>query len=264
MNKEIIREILSAYRPGGADAGDPRFTDALERCKNDPELSQWLDRECSHDRDVASVLQGLSVPTGAKASLLATAEVPETNVIKVFFRRAQVGAIAAALVVGIGAAFWALQPDKAIVSDSLPLLAGECPSSQLVAWIDGLQSLDYTGSTSGEVLDWLSAMEAPLPGVLPAGLDVGSVNGCKVFQREDGQPVTLICFMSRGELVHFFTWEAPAGSHPSTDVEPTWFSRATWNGASWCEGNQVYALMGRVDPEKIKSIILTRTKSTTV
>jgi hypothetical protein len=264
MNNEIVREILSAYRPGGADAGDPRFAEALERCKADPELSQWLHGERSLDQNVAGALQGMAVPPGAKASLLATADVTQNNVIKAFFRRAQFGAIAAGLVIGIGGAVWAMQTSKTTTSDSLPLLAGECPSSQLVAWIDGLQSLDYKGNTSGEVLGWLSNTGAPIPSVLPAGLDVGSVNGCKVFQRDDGQPVTLICFMSRGELVHFFTWEAPAGDHPSTDVEPTWFSRATWNGASWSEGNQVYALMGRVDPEKIKSIILTRTKNTTV
>lgn len=263
MNNEIAREILSAYRPNGADAGDPRFADALGQCKNDPGLSKWLQGERSLDQDIAAVLQGLAVPLGAKASLLATAEVTQTNVIRHFFRRAQFGAIAAGLAIGIAAAIWSLQT-KTTSSDSLPLLAGKCPSSQLVAWIDGLQSLDYSGNTSGEVVGWLANTDGPIPRVLPAGLDVGSVSGCKVFHREDGQPVTLICFMSRGELVHFFTWEAGSDGDDSSDAEPTWFSRATWNGASWREGNQVYALMGRVDPEKIKSIILTRTKNTAV
>lgn len=263
MNNEIAREILGAYRPGGADANDPRFAEALERCKVDPELSKWLHDERSFDENVAAVVQSLSVPHGFKASLLATAEVGKSNVIRHYFRRVQFGAIAAGLAIGIAAALWSLKSER-IQSDSLPLLAGGCPSSQLVAWIDGLQSLDYSGNTSGEVASWLANTDGPIPSVLPTGLEVGSVNGCKVFHRADGEPVTLICFMSHGELVHFFTWEAPADGHLSIDTEPTWFSRASWNGASWREGTQVYALMGRVDPEKIKSIIATRIRSTAV
>ena len=42
MTREQAKEILSMYRAGGADAGDPFFAEALEAANSDPTLKAWL------------------------------------------------------------------------------------------------------------------------------------------------------------------------------------------------------------------------------
>jgi len=42
MDNPTAKEILSLYRPNGADARDPLFREALDQCKRDPGLAAWL------------------------------------------------------------------------------------------------------------------------------------------------------------------------------------------------------------------------------
>jgi len=43
MDSGEAKFILSAYRPEGQDASDPRFAEALEQVRRDPILQRWFE-----------------------------------------------------------------------------------------------------------------------------------------------------------------------------------------------------------------------------
>ena len=44
MNNQEAKFILGAYRPGGRDAVDPMFSEALAQAGRDPELRAWFEK----------------------------------------------------------------------------------------------------------------------------------------------------------------------------------------------------------------------------
>jgi len=255
MNNETAREILSAYRPNGSDANDPRFAEPLQRCQHDPELNRWLDSERHFDQRVAATLQGVAIPPAARQSLIATADVEEQNVVPFYSRPWTWVAVAASLALMLGAALWRT-PEASVGIGPLPVLAAAQPAAELVSWLDGLRSLDFHAENPRTVLSWLTDEFAPVPTTLPAGLEDGMVNGCKVFLNGRGKPVSLICFMSRGQVVHFFTWDLDT-TQPAVTKGPLMFAQGRWNGAGWAEGTQGHALVGRVSPDEIEELVAT-------
>ncbi len=72
MNNQEAKLILQACRPGGQDASDPMFAEALEQVRGDPELQQWFADQCAYDARIGSKLkEAIPIPPDLKASLLA-------------------------------------------------------------------------------------------------------------------------------------------------------------------------------------------------
>ena len=66
------RFILQACRPGGGEAQDPQFREALEQASRDPELMRWLADECALDSCIAAKLRAAAKPPpGLLVQLLA-------------------------------------------------------------------------------------------------------------------------------------------------------------------------------------------------
>lgn len=53
MDNREARFVLNAYRPGGQDAGDPRFAEALEQARRDPVLERWFSESLAFDAAMA-------------------------------------------------------------------------------------------------------------------------------------------------------------------------------------------------------------------
>ena len=43
MKSKEARQLLEVYRPGGADAQDPQFQEALKQAGRDPALAGWFE-----------------------------------------------------------------------------------------------------------------------------------------------------------------------------------------------------------------------------
>ena len=72
MNNEEAKLILQAYRPGGPDASDPLFAEALEHARRDPELQKWFAEQQTLDSLIQSKLRpAVAVPRDLKTNLLA-------------------------------------------------------------------------------------------------------------------------------------------------------------------------------------------------
>src|SRR5579871_3009993 len=72
MNNQEAKLILQAYRPGGEDASDPLFAEALEQARRDPELQKWFAEQIALETHLKARLEtAIPVPRGLKSDLLA-------------------------------------------------------------------------------------------------------------------------------------------------------------------------------------------------
>jgi len=75
MNNQEAKFILAAYRPGGQDASDPLFAEALEQVRRDPELATWFEAEQHFDAAMSEKLKGEPVPPELRANILAARKI---------------------------------------------------------------------------------------------------------------------------------------------------------------------------------------------
>ncbi len=71
MNNDEAKFILAAYRPGGQDATDPLFAEALALASRDAELKGWLETQVSFDAAVSAKLREVRAPVGLRDKILA-------------------------------------------------------------------------------------------------------------------------------------------------------------------------------------------------
>jgi len=70
MKCSEAKEVLLLYRPGIADAGDPRVAEALELAARDPEMRRWFNEHRAFQKAMRAKFRQIEVPHHLKASLL--------------------------------------------------------------------------------------------------------------------------------------------------------------------------------------------------
>ena len=75
MDNREAKFVLNAYRPGGQDASDPRFADALEQARRDPVLEHWFNESIEFDTAMTGKLCAIAVPPDLRENILAGAKV---------------------------------------------------------------------------------------------------------------------------------------------------------------------------------------------
>jgi len=114
MNNQEARLILQAYRPGGEDASDPLFAEALEQARRDPELQKWFAEQNALEARLQTRLErAIPVPRGLKSDLLALRKISR---VPWWFQPMK---LAAAAVVVLLLPFGSGTPEK--VAPSLPV-----------------------------------------------------------------------------------------------------------------------------------------------
>ncbi len=74
MDKEHAKFILQSYRPDGADASNPDFTEALQFVAEDRDLALWLAQERAHDAMFAEALESVDIPDGLRDEIFSVME----------------------------------------------------------------------------------------------------------------------------------------------------------------------------------------------
>jgi len=75
MDNRQAKFILNAYRRGGQDASDPRFSEALEQARHDPILERWFSESVTFDAAVAEKLRAIEVPPDLRENIIAGVKV---------------------------------------------------------------------------------------------------------------------------------------------------------------------------------------------
>jgi hypothetical protein len=145
MNREAAKSILAAYRPGGEDADDPIFAEALRELERDPELRAWFaDKEEFDSLIMAKLADSVRAPMDLKDEILARAGRGEN---RTSFRRwlKPALAIAAATVIAIVVWHFAEPRDPTRIlafqaihyTREMPRMQFACfEASAVIKWID--------------------------------------------------------------------------------------------------------------------------------
>jgi hypothetical protein len=246
MDSREAKFVLSAYRPGGQDANDPRFSGALAQMRHDIALEQWFQNSITFDNGVTKKLHAIAVPRDLRDNILAGVKVSRP-VRSPFIK----WAIAAALF------------SIAILSS---LIWRETRPAHLTGWqshaLDVISSLVRhkskfsAQSRSGhELVAWLRANHAPVAHALPRELEKLEGLGCKTFSW-NGIPISVICFVrTDGGLIHLVMMNASA-SDRALNRKPELVQQGHWATATWREGNLIYMLALEGSQDELRSYLL--------
>ena len=265
MNNDEAKFILRAYRPGGQDAADPQFAEALLQARLDPGLSRWLAEQTALDAALAAKLQSIRVPADLKASILAGRKIVPH--LPWWQRAIQPWAAAAALAVTFGTiGFLAVHepPEPKAdfarftqeITDYLGKGYGVLPRHAHLASTD----MSYFGSTSyrmnyrspelEDIRRWLVANGGHGDFTSPGGLKKPINLGCGVMDWR-GKRITLIAFQTGRSLpqdkVHLVIINTADLPDPPALGQPQFDEREGWTTTAWSHGKLTYFLMAPGD-----------------
>lgn len=247
MNREEAKYLLSAYRVGGQDAGDPQFLEALEMLKVDPELADWFAREQALDRNVAEKFASSPVPPDLKSRLLAGRKI--VALPRWWLKPAWLATAAACAVLALILATFSHR------SFSKPRF-GEFRSYVGAVAGDKTEHLELMSQDLTAVRGWLNNRNAPDSFVIPAGLNGRPSMGCRVLDWS-GSKVSFVCFeLGNNQMVHLFVVDRKAmrGCPSSGDVQVA----ALRNGIttlSWSDDRRAYVLAGYVSEQELRKLL---------
>ena len=249
MNNQEAKLILQAYRPGGGDASDPLFAEALEQVRHDPEMQKWFADAQALDARIQSKLKpGVVVPPDLKASLLALRKI-------------------------IRPAPWWRQPRKlAAIAATLLLLTGTTfvllPGRPQPLGLFCEKMVRYSrqehGHTSFESPDitkiqkWLHDRNIDANFELPVGLQGRPAEGCRVIDW-DGHKGVMICFvLEGGEHLDFFVMDRTGLPGLPENSPPQFVSAGGLMTATWTVSGKVYCLTGEGDKKSLEKRIVNK------
>lgn len=239
MNNEEAKFRLSAYRPGGQDAGDPALDEALALAERDPALRAWFAREQAFDAAVAAKMRTLAPPPGLREAILAGARIER--------RRASwlrpVGWAAAAMIAValVVTALW----QRSNSPDRLEALARFA--------LEDLQQGRHGGH--GEAMGALQAKLANpatrLAGLLPIDFAALAGSGCRTLHFA-GRDVLEVCFERNGTELHFYVF--PRADLPER-LEPQALALGRATALAWSDQRFAYALVGNATAESLRKFL---------
>jgi hypothetical protein len=267
MNNEEAKFILRAYRPGGQDAADPQFAEALDQARRDPELSRWLAEQTALDTAIGGKLQSIPVPADLRASILAGRKIVPLKPEPWWRRSIHPAAATAALVVTFATiGFLALheppEPNADFaqftqdITDYLGKGYGVLPRHAHLATTEasyfGAMSyrMNYRSPSLDDIRQWLDQNGGHGDFVSPTGLKNPLNLGCGVMDWR-GKRITLIAFQTGRSLphdkVHLVIINSADLPDPPARGQPRFDERADWTAAAWSNGSLTYFLMAPGD-----------------
>jgi len=250
MDNQEARFILQSRRPGGADAGDPHFDEALAQANRVPELASWFACDQALDATLAARLKEVPVPAGLRERLLLEQQQAEAlSPAPAPLRRLHsLLALAAALI---------LLATVAVVLWQRPASGTDLVAfrHEMIANICGQIRLSHQSAEVAELIRWLAEQRNVSGITIPAALQSRPGIGCRTWLWK-GQPVGLICFLTDAhQAVHFFVVDRATVKDLPADLRPTFAVESGWTTATWTEGDKLYVLAGQADESTLAKLL---------
>jgi len=246
MDNREAKFILNAYRPGGQDAGDPRFAEALEQARRDPVLERWFSESIAFDATVAKKLCAIEVPVDLRENILVGAKV--SRPLRSSFVKWSVAAALVTMAI-LGSLIWR--------ETRPPHLSGwQSQALDVISLLVKSESrFNAQSHNAHELVAWLRTNDAPAPQALPRELEKRESVGCKTFSW-NGIPISVICFIrTDGGLIHLVTMNA-SGSDRTINGRPELVQQGQWATATWREGKVVYMLALEGSRDQLRTYLL--------
>lgn len=234
MDNREAKFILSAYRPGGQDADDRRFAEALGQTRDDPALGRWFRDAVVFDTHVAEKLRSLPPPSDLRESILAGIRMSDA----IPWRPRFLWAIAATLIVAAIFGMFVLHERAQTRLSDWQVRALAVVSSL----VEGKTTFDARSPNAGELIQWLHDNRAPVAVRLPRPLEALTTIGCKTFFWND-KPVSVICFMGQdGSVVHLIVTDGALDARKAIGAKPSVVQQGKWATLTWRGGDKLYML----------------------
>ncbi len=275
MNNTEAKFILRAYRPGGQDASDPQFAEALQQARLDPELARWFAEQAALDTAIGGQLQAVRVPADLKASILAGRKIVPVPVASWWRRSLHPAAAAAALAVtfatiGYLALYEPPEPRADLASftkdltDYLGKGYGVLPHHVQLASADatyfGAMSyrMNYRSPSLEDIRQWLAQHGGHGDFASPDGLKQPLSLGCGVLDWR-GKRISLIAFHTGRSLpqdkVHLVIINTTDLPDPPARGRPRFDEREEWSTAAWSDGPFTYFLLAPGDRRAVEKYL---------
>lgn len=243
MNNQEAKFILNAYRPGGRDAADPAFAEALQQAERDPVLGAWFARERTHDAAVAAKLAQVTPPAGLREAILAGARVSGAK--RAGWRQPAWLAMAAAAAIMVGAvAFWPKRAD-----------AKNDPVARL-ALVDALEGEKH-GGHGAAVQSLVADLHNPatrLSEALPVNFTQLRSTGCRTLNVE-GKSVLEVCFERNGTWFHCYIAKCDDFPQLRKSAEPMFAASGQVNAVAWADGTHHFVVAGVASREAVARLL---------
>jgi len=249
MDNLEAKFVLNAYRPGGQDAKDPRFAEALEQVRRDPVLERWFVDSIAFDTAMTEKLRAIEVPPDLRESILAGVKVSRPlRWSRPFIKWAIAAAVILTTVVG-SVIWYSGRPVRLAGWQSAAL-------DVISSLVKNESSFDAQSRNTADLLAWLRANHAPAAQKLPDNLGKLESVGCKTFSW-NGIPVSVICFTRPdGGLVHLVSANVPTSSARPPKTAPELVRQGEWATATWHEGDTTYMLALEGSRDQLRSYLL--------
>ena len=248
MDNREAKFILNAYRPGGEDANDPRFAEALAQARRDPMLEQWFRDSVAFDSAMTDKLRGITTPTDLREKILVGVKVSRPLRSRPLLKWAIAAAVLVAAIVG----------SLILRETNKPRLAGWQTQglSTITSLVHGQSSFDAQSHSANQLINWLQTNQAPVAPRLPKNLETLESLGCKTFPWNE-ELVSVICFTRPdGGLVHLVITNASTTSDRALKGKPELIQQGEWATATWREGDKIYMLALEGSRDQLRTYLL--------
>lgn len=248
MNNEEAKFLLQAYRPGGRDAQDPQFAEALEQVKNDPQLERWFRQQQALDAALGQKIQSVLVPASLKANILAGRKTIRPTAW--WTQRPMVAALAACFVLFLSLAIFVVQQ-----GDETNFQAYRSSMVQLVKNVElGQEPLKITSSDLAAIQTWIAENSLHENIALPKSLTAGSGIGCRVIDW-NGQSVALACFhLAGGQVAHLLVINRADLPDSPGEGQVYTASMDGMNTSAWSHDAKTYLLVSSASADTLQSL----------
>ena len=246
MDRREAQEILSALRPGGPEADEPQFAEALALAESDPQLKAWWQAQQEFDRKIAAKLAQVPLPSDLRENIIARRKVTQFH--PQFRQSTWLAAAALIAFLCVAGTFWQVSNygplDRADFADDV-LSELDDSSGPLLA---------MTSSDHEQVKAWLEAQHAPM-GPMPAKFEAIPSVGCQKYTIH-GHAVSLICFsLADGGVAHLFVVEKNALNDPPDENNMQFDNVKGWNIASWSDDRMTYVVATQSSMDALKQLL---------
>jgi anti-sigma factor RsiW len=245
VNNDEAKLILSAYRPGGEDANDARFAEALAQAGRDPELAAWFKEQRRFDSAISDALEAVPPPGDLRAKILAGGRVSRSQV---WSTPRRILALAAGIVLLAAlAGIW--------FNRSAGLDRWQRDALAIIPMFGtGAEHFDLENKDPSVLQQWLQTQNAPAPDAMPVALQTLPALGCKTI-RSGGHAVSIICFQMRtGEFIHLVVTEQGTLSRPPPSA-PRFVQEDGWRTASWSAHGRAYMLATKASERELREVM---------
>ena len=258
MDRKEAQLILSGLRPGGLEANEPFFAEALALAEADPELQAWWQAQQEFDRRVSARLREVPAPNSLRQRCLLSPKIVSYYPPQ-WQHRGLLAAAAAVAILCVAGTWWHVTSNGDLAGnyssgESAPVDSGAFTEQVLSKLGTSGPLLAKFSTNQDDVKAWLKERKAPI-GQMPPKFAAMPPIGCQEYVI-GGHTVSLVCFtMADGCVAHMFVVDKGALANPPASTGPQYDSMKGWNVASWSDGQMSYFLATNATMDNLKQLL---------